>query len=290
MFSGELRFLQLLEGVRTSSLNAIFEFITMLGEETLMVILIAMLWFAFDKQLAKRIFFIAAVSIGINSIIKNIVKLPRPFAGGKVTCVRPDTATGYSFPSGHTQNFSTWTTVLALRIRKAWFSVLVTVLIVLVAFSRMFLGAHYPSDVIIGGLIGVLLAVIGNVVYDRVQNKHELYIASIAVLTPFAVAFMFKPDPMYADFYKTYGMLIGLFFVIIAEGKGTPLNYDVAAWKKVLRVVIGVMVAYFVKEGISALDATEIVQLSFVINTIGYTALVFIALGICPVLFNRFKI
>ena len=60
------------------------------------------LWFAVDKKLAQQVFFVTATSLSVNGIIKNFAKVPRPFTKG-VSCVRLDTATGYAFPSGHTQ-------------------------------------------------------------------------------------------------------------------------------------------------------------------------------------------
>ncbi len=174
MFAFELEFLQFLEGLRTDTLNKFFEFVTMLGEETLMIIIVVTLWFAFDKRLAQKIAFITATSLGINGIMKNFLKVPRPFAAGELTCVRPDTATGYSFPSGHTHNFATWITVAAIWFKKLWFAIFAGVLIILVGFSRLFLGAHYPSDVIVGGVVGSIIAIVGSTIYDRAENKKAL--------------------------------------------------------------------------------------------------------------------
>ena len=73
MFAGELEFLKLLEGLRTDVLNKIFECITILGEEIPMVFIIAILYFAFDKKMAQKIFYITVTSLSCNGIIKNIV-------------------------------------------------------------------------------------------------------------------------------------------------------------------------------------------------------------------------
>ena len=127
MFPGELALLQQLQHLRNGFLNNLFELITMLGEEVLLVLLIISLWFSYDKHLARKIFFITTVSLSINSILKNFLRIPRPFSTGKITCVRPDTATGYSFPSGHTQNFATWSSTLTIAFKKKWFSILINI-------------------------------------------------------------------------------------------------------------------------------------------------------------------
>ncbi|MBR5155271.1 MAG: phosphatase PAP2 family protein [Clostridia bacterium] len=290
MFYLGLSFLQLLEGLRTDTLNKIFELVTMLGEETLMILIVVTLWFAFDKGFAQRIAFLSCFSLGINSVVKNFTKVPRPFMTGKVTCVRPDTATGYSFPSGHTHNFATWSTIFALHVKKLWFAIFTAILIVLVGFSRMFLGAHYPGDVIVGGVLGVVIAIVGSIIYDKVENKRKLYIAAIIALTPFAVLFIFNADPLFGDFYKIYGMLIGLIVAIMFEEKYAPLTYDVCWWKKLIRIVIGVVIAYVFKEVVKKLGVSPIVQLSFVVDILRYIVLVFLIFGLCPVLFKKCKI
>lgn len=100
MFSFELQFLKFLESLRTDFLDILFQGITILGEETLMILLVVTLWFAVNRREAQKVLFITAGSLCVNGIIKNLVKMPRPFTRG-ISCVRGDTATGYSFPSGH---------------------------------------------------------------------------------------------------------------------------------------------------------------------------------------------
>lgn len=290
MFGFEMDILKFLEGMRNDFLNTLFEFITVFGEETLLVFLIVTLWFAFDKKFAQKLLFITMASMSVNSVIKNIAQVPRPFASGEVTCVRPETATGYSFPSGHTQNFTTWTSLTAMQLKKKWFTVLVTILILLVAFSRVYLGAHYPSDVVVSVVIGTAFGTIGSIVYDKTENKQKLYIGMTLILTPFAVLFMFDAELLFEDFYKFYGMVAGIGVAISVEEKYAPIGYDVSKWKKLLRIVIGIAVAFAVKEGVKVLKVTDIVQLSFVIDAVRYFLLVFAVMGLCPVLFKKCRI
>ncbi|MBP1549382.1 MAG: phosphatase PAP2 family protein [Oscillospiraceae bacterium] len=290
MFGFEMDILKFLEGLRNDFLNTLFEFITVFGEETLLVFLIVTLWFAFDKKFAQKLLFITMASMSVNGVIKNIAQVPRPFASGEVTCVRPETATGYSFPSGHTQNFTTWTSLTAMQLKKKWFTVPVTILILLVAFSRVYLGAHYPSDVVVSVVLGTAFGTIGSIVYDKTENKQKLYIGMTLILTPFAVLFMFDAEPLFEDFYKFYGMVAGIGVAVCFEEKYAPIGYDVSKWKKVLRIVIGIVVAFAVKEGVKVLKVTDIVQLSFVIDAVRYFLLVFAVMGLCPVLFKKCRI
>ena len=289
MFAFELQFLRWLENLRTNFLNTVFEGITMLGEETLIILLVVALWFAVDKKLAQQVFFVTATSLSVNGIIKNFAKVPRPFAKG-ISCVRPDTATGYSFPSGHTQGFATWSSFFATKFRKMWLTILVGVLIALVAISRLYLGAHYPSDVIVAIVLGVGIAVLSNYLFEKVEDVKKLYLGTLLVLSPFIVYFLFVADPLFADLFKTFGMVGGMVAVSYLDEKREPLSYDVVWWKKLVRIVVGVVLAVALKEVIKLVNVFEIMQVSLFIDAVRYFVVVMAVGYVCPLLFRKIKL
>lgn len=289
MFLLQLEFLKWLEGIRTEFLNNFFVGITFIGEETVMILIVVSLWFAVNKELGQKVLFITASSLCVNTIIKNVTKIPRPFTQG-ISCVRVETATGYSFPSGHTQMFATWSTLFAVKYKKLWLSILIGVLILLVGFSRLYLGAHYPMDVITGIILGVGISILGNRLFDRIYDKKKLYGAVLAVFTPFVVFFLITADPLFEDLFKLYGMIGGLTIVAFLDERCASLSYDVVWWKKVLRIVIGVAVAFLLKEGIKAMNVYEAVQIALLFDMFRYIIVIF-ALGfLCPLLFQKLNL
>ena len=289
MFAFELDVLRWLEGLRTSFLNGLFEAVTMLGEETLIILLVVALWFAVDKKLAQQVFFVTATSLSVNGIIKNFAKVPRPFTKG-ISCVRLDTATGYSFPSGHTQGFATWSSFFAIKFKKTWLSILVGVLITAVAISRLYLGAHYPSDVIVAVALGVGISVLGNFLFGKVQDVKKLYLATFLILTPFIVYFLFVADPLFADLFKTFGMVGGMVAVSFLDEKTEPLSYDVVWWKKLVRIVVGVVLAVALKEVLKLMNVFDVMQVSLLIDAVRYFVVVMTVGYLCPLLFKKLKI
>ena len=289
MIPGEINFLVWLEGARCGFLNFLFEALTMLGEETLLVVLIAVLYFAFDKDLAHRLFFITLSSMTVNNTLKNLCKVQRPFDTGLVKPLRVQTATGYSFPSGHTQTISTWSTALAVKFKRWYLILFAACAIPIVAFSRLYLGAHYPSDVVAASLLGIGLAYGLSFAYDKVKNRNLLYLGSLTVATPFAVVFFILGDPVSADLFKVYGMLLGGAVGSLIEGKFVNFGYDVPWWKKLIRTVGGLALAF----GIKLLDFADYmptVHLSLLLDFIRYFMLVFVVMALLPMLYKKIKL
>ena len=261
----------------------------LLGEETLIILLVVALWFAVDKKLAQQVFFVTATSLSVNGIIKNFAQVPRPFTKG-ISCVRVDTATGYSFPSGHTQGFATWSSFFAIKVKKIWLSVLVGVLITLVAVSRLYLGAHYPSDVIVAVVLGVSLSAFGNYLFVKVKDTKKLYLGTFLIMTPFIAYFLYVADPLFADLFKTFGMIGGMVVVSFLDEKTEPLSYEVAWWKKVIRIVLGVVIAVALKEVIKRMNVFEVMPISLFIDAIRYFVVVMAVGVLCPLLFKKIKL
>ena len=288
MFAFELQFLKWLESVRTGLLTTLLEGITILGEETLVILFVVALWFTVDSRLAHKVFFVTICSMGLNGIVKNIAQVPRPFHKG-VLPVRKETATGFSFPSGHTQNFSTWSTLFAIKFKKKWLTILVATFIALVAFSRLYLGVHYPSDVLVGVALGVGMAFLGDYLFERVKDTKKLYVTVLMIFVPFIVYFLIVANEHFADFFKVFGMMGGLTLVEFLSKKSKPLSYDVSWWKKLIRIVIGVVIAFVLKEGLKIFE-TGGLHIDLVLDAVRYFAVVFAVGYLCPLLFKKIKL
>lgn len=287
----ELEFLKLLEGVRTDFFNKFFEMITILGEETLIILLVAILYFAINKKEAKRLFFIIVTSTAVNTVSKNIFQRPRPFANGEIVAIRQETATGFSFPSGHTQNITTLGAYYIERFRKVWFTILAVVIILLVAFSRMYLGVHYPTDVLFGLLFGVIVAIGGGILYDKAKNKNLLGLIILGILTPFTIYLFFNPNPLYKNLFKMFGMFSGFIAGSFIEEKFVDFNIEGPIWKKILRIVIAVLMIIIVKEGFKVFyNNSDNLQFTLFMDCLRYFIMLMLGLGVCPLLFKKIKL
>ena len=146
---------------RNKTFDKIMPIITSAGNLGIIWIVISVLLITKkDYRVLGQTILIALVITTIigEGIIKNIVKRKRPFYGDddkELLISRPIT---YSFPSGHTASSFAVATVFIKTDNAA--SLEIMLLACLIAFSRIYLGVHYPSDVIGGGIIGTLCGLI----------------------------------------------------------------------------------------------------------------------------------
>ena len=114
----------------------------------------------------------------VNCVIKNLVARPRPFTqieGLTYLIKRPR---DYSFPSGHT-SASFAAAVVFLRKMPKRYGIPFMVLAVLIALARLYLGVHYPTDVLGGAIIGMLIAFLAMWIYDLTHNYVLIFSLSL---------------------------------------------------------------------------------------------------------------
>ena len=179
-----LDLLYMLEGIRNPLLDAFFSAITYLGDEAAFIVMVLILFWCVDKTTGyylSAVGFCGAVS---NLALKMTFRVPRPWVlDPAFTIVESarEAATGYSFPSGHTQNAVGIYGALALTRKQTWAKLLCLCAIVFVPISRMYLGVHTPADVGVSFVLAIVLALILYPLYRRAdRGLCEL----IVLLTP----------------------------------------------------------------------------------------------------------
>lgn len=152
--------------VRNGFCDAFFLFITHLGDGGAFWIALSVLLMCFKKTRSTGIlcaFALVGSVVVNNAILKNVVARPRPFNfDERVICLLKDakeTVKDWSFPSGHTGSSFAAGTVIFLREKKR-FGIPAVILAALIAFSRLYVAVHYPTDVFAAIITGVLIAVV----------------------------------------------------------------------------------------------------------------------------------
>ena len=281
----EFQLIKFLQDNGSAFLDVLWSFISIFGEELIMVGVVGLLYWCLNKDFAKYLAYSVMSSIVFNGLLKNIVVRNRPFQKEDwgIENKKSSTADGYSFPSGHSQGSSSLFVSLAIWIKKKWMTALAIIIPILVAFSRLYLGAHFPTDVLAGLAIGTGLSFLFYFLYKKVQDKTLLYL--VTMLIGSIGLFYCNTD----DYFKIYGLMVGAFAAFIFESKYINFECDgVIWWKKLLRLLFGLLIVLAFKEGLKPLFDL-IAKESFYLAMIRYMITGFVGLGLYPWLFKKLK-
>lgn len=186
--------------VRTAWLHGFMKVYAVYGVGIFAVLVLAAWWYARSqpdpaRAVAASIWAAAGtvLAVGVNQIIVHEVARPRPYITLRGVEVLVARSTDYSFPSDHaiTAGAATAGLWIIARYRGRAARALVavgTVLALLLAFARVYVGAHYPGDVAAGLLIGAAITVIGWFAVRTVLTSLVARIAGYRPFRPFVVA------------------------------------------------------------------------------------------------------
>lgn len=168
-----LLFLQ--DFIRNPILDSIMIFITSLGDRG-MIWILATIALLIPKKTRKAGYISALALLGSlvvnNNLIKNLVARPRPFTALSELSILIPRPGEFSFPSGHTSSSFAAAAVFYRHLPKR-LGVLSVVLAGLIGFSRLYVGVHYPTDVLAGALMGILLSYIAEFLVNFFLRKRK---------------------------------------------------------------------------------------------------------------------
>lgn len=158
-----MAFLHALEGIRFPALDAVMSFVTYLGDETCFMALALILFWCVSKRQAYYLFAVGFFGTALAQFMKLWFRIPRPWVldpGFTIVEAARAGASDYSFPSGHTLNIVGTLGTVAICNRQKWVRILCLVFVILVPFSRMYLGVHTPLDVSVAFVLAIVLLIV----------------------------------------------------------------------------------------------------------------------------------
>ena len=264
-----MEFLRFLESIRTPVGDALMSFITLFGEETLFIVLALVFFWCVDKKRGYYLLFTCFTGTICIQFLKMTFRIPRPWVlDPNFTIVESarEAATGYSFPSGHTQCAAGLWGGIAKSAKKRAVQIGGVVLLLLVGLSRMYLGVHTPLDVLVSlGIAAVVILGLYWVVYLGFDKPKRIYIAGGVLLLAaianllFVTLYRFPADVDPANLasgqksaWQMLALAIGLCIIYPLDRHWLKFETKAVWWAQILKLAIGVGLVLAVRVGLKA--------------------------------------
>jgi len=266
-----MAFLYLLEQIRMPGLNEFMLAVTTFGEETAFLVAAMILFWCVDKRQGYYVLSVGFFGTLANQFLKITCRVPRPWVRDPQFTILEqarEQASGYSFPSGHSQSGVGTFGAIAYTSGQKVIRCICIAIAILVPFSRIYIGVHYPSDVLVGsGMALGLIVLMRPLVYGK-DGKRIPYIFAVGAVLSIAFLIYVEFWPFPADIdphnlesaiknaYTLLGALLGLLAAYYFDEKKLHFSTKAVWWIQVIKVVIGLLLVLAVKEGLRApLDA-----------------------------------
>ncbi|MGD0752078.1 MAG: phosphatase PAP2 family protein [Anaerolineales bacterium] len=291
------------------------QFFSFLGTEVFFLLALPILYWCVDSMLGLRVAVMLLIGTNINAAFKLAFHGPRPYwYSPKVSALA--TETSFGVPSGHAQTAATIWGLLAAYLRKWWGWLVVVLLIFLIGLSRLYLGVHFPQDVLLGWLIGGLVLWLALRCWDPIfawtkklhagQQVLAAFLASLLLFLLPVLPFLWlkvtnwQPPQDWAMFASQtlslsdvatvaglfFGMLVGVVWLAGQGGFQTKGLW----WKLVLRYLLGVVGVFIIRYGLKFIFPSGENALAYFFGYLRYMVIGFWVTGGAPWTFIRVKL
>jgi len=292
-----MELLRFLESIRSPFLDTVIGLITRLGEETVGIVLLCLVFWCISKKIA----YVIGVSFLLSGLtvqgMKICFRTPRPWVIDPTFEPVPgakEYATGYSFPSGHTQSAAAFYGALGSQVKPMAFKIILFAIPILVAFSRLYLGVHTLQDVIVSLVITFLIIWLTcRIITSEVESKKKEFAISLFIIL-YAAAVIITAAIMYsngtiedryiADCLKAAGAGIG--FAVGMYVERVYIKFSVKSkniFIQIIKVVLGIAGVLAFQEGLKLIIGT-----GFVVDMFRYFLMISWVTILYPLIIKRF--
>ena len=302
-----MQFLYFLEGLRNPVFDFFFELITKLGEETVFLVVAILFFWCINKREGYFILLSGLFGTLINQAMKLIFRIPRPWVldpnfdivGGDAV---KEAASGYSFPSGHTQNISTTLGAVAAFKKGRARKIICITGIALVAFSRMYLGVHTPLDVGVSLVIGAAIILAFRPIFTSEKNFKRAYpfivIGAFACSVAYLIFVLCLSGDATLDSHNyesglknactLFGCTLGLVGVYFVDTYYVKFETEAKWYSQIIKIVVGLGGVLLIKSGLSS-PLTALFGNAYIARCVRYFLIVVFAGAVWPMTFKFFK-
>lgn len=230
----DVSFIQWLQQFSSPVLDRFFLMVTDIGSHYAYMAIIPFIYWAVDRQVGRRLAGLFLTSMWLNGLLKEYLVMPRPDATA-VRVLADEPSPG--FPSGHAQGAMTLWGYLAVALRRRWLTWLAVVIIALVSLSRLYLGVHFPGDVLGGLGIAAVLLVLFALLYQL--DLGAMLSVRMRMLLIFLIPLLLYPLYQTGTSEQLIGFFIGFFTAETLAGQVVPFRARVGFIQQIIKLIIG---------------------------------------------------
>ena len=276
----QLEIIKSIQSIASPFWDAFFQIVTMTGEQYFYIVAAAIIFWCVNKNFGYKLGFALLTSMIINTALKDLINATRPIGVSGIRSLRIATATGQSFPSGHTQGSTAFWVSWMIEVKRKWIYIVGTTVIFLVGYSRIYLGVHYPVDAVGGIVFGIICVFISNYIFKQAETTQKPWILMIIII-PMLIGMVFFREKTY---YTVSGTALGFYIGYVLESK--YLQYDVRnTWvNQLIKLVFGLSILIALKSGLKEMLPSNMLSDFFRYFVVG----LWITVG-APYIFKRFS-
>ncbi len=300
-----MEFLYALESIRNPVCDALMSAVTQLGGETVYMAIAIVAFWCVSKPLGYYILTTGFVGTVFNQFLKITCRIPRPWVQDPdFTIVESarEAATGYSFPSGHTQNAFASFGCLGMWSRKTLWRAVCAVIIALIALSRMYLGVHTPLDVGVSLAAGLVLTLALWPLFRDIESRPARMYAVIGVMLGVTLAYLayveLYPFPADTDAenlasavengYKLFGACAGMLLAYWFDRRYLRFDTRAPLLGQALKCVLGLALVLGIRVALKS-PLHALFGAGGVADAVRYFVMVVFAAAVWPMTFKFFS-
>ena len=266
-----MKLLYALESIRTPLLDTILGAVTHMGGELFFMVIAVTVFWCVSKRMGYYLMTVGFFGTILNQFLKILCCVPRPWVKDPdftiVESARAE-ATGYSFPSGHTQNAVATYGGIARYTRRRWLRGVCIALTLVICVSRMYLGVHTPLDVGVSFVIAAALVLLVYPLMEEADRRPRVLTAMIGVMVLCSAAFIVylylrgdtgttaEDTANYVsalqNAWKLTGATLGMLAANILDRRYIRFETQAVWWAQIIKLVVGFGLLLAIRAGLKA--------------------------------------
>ena len=238
MVNIDMLFLEWMTSLEGSVLTTFLKLVSIIANETLYLIVISISYWCISKRKAFHMIVMLCFSGYIGIMVKEFMKIPRPYTYDGIEALYEKSAAGYSFPSTHVQLSTTFWGSFMILCKKRIVWIIGIIFIILVAISRLYLRVHWLSDIIGAVLFSVIIVYLYTKVTMELSDRKFILLQRIIL----AVSLIMYVMTSQVDNFKLLGVLTGSTIGIMLENHFINMNESDDFKMQVVKTVLGLSI------------------------------------------------